>query len=58
MPSGAGVLSLVRFATAHRVGAQCIVFVPRNLVLAGCTCLVLIDLTTMGVAIVPRERLV
>ncbi len=53
-----GVPSLVRFATAHCVGASCIVLVSRSLVSADCTCVLLIDLMAMNPAIVPQERLV
>ncbi len=57
-PSGVGVPSLVCFATTHHVGACCFVFVSRSFVSTDCTCVVLIDLVTMGPAIVSRERLV
>ncbi len=53
-----GVPSLVRIATAHHVGACRIVLVPRSLVPVGCTCVVLVDLMTMGPVIIPWERLV
>jgi hypothetical protein len=57
--SGVGVPSLVRFATAHYVGAHCIILVSCSLLSAGCTCVVvLIELMTMGPAIVPQKRLV
>ncbi len=52
-----GVPSLVRIATAHRVGAHCINFVPRSLVSAGHTCVVLVDPMTMGLAIVSQKGL-
>jgi hypothetical protein len=53
-----GVSSLVRFATAHCVGARCIFLVSHSLVPTGCICVVLVDLMTLGLAIVPRERFV
>jgi hypothetical protein len=53
-----GVPSLVRVATAHSVGAHCIVLVSRSLFSPDCTHVVLVDPMTLGLAIVPQERLV
>jgi hypothetical protein len=51
-----GVPSLVHFTTTHRVGGHCILLVSQRPTSADCTCVGLIDLATMGPAIVARER--
>jgi hypothetical protein len=53
-----GIPSLVHVATAHHVGAHCIVLVPHSLVPAACTRVVLVDSITVGPAIFLWERLV